>query len=710
VTAAVGIRRILTGVLAFLLAVGASIAPLGAGDARAALPDLTLVTDARYDVVPEEARVQVTLQIVATNRLKDTATRRYYFDRAFLAVLPGTTGFRVTGSAGTPTVKVSERKADYTILQVNFGQRIYSGKSAQLQLRFDLPDPGGAPDREIRVGTSLVSFPVWAFATSSTPGSTVTVVFPPGFNVDVEAGDLGEPTTDDEGRTLFRTGVLEAPLDFFAFVVADRTAGYTETSIAPAVGDRTAPLLLRAWPDDPDWAGRVGGLFERGLPALHDLIGLPWPRDDTLVVQQTAARSTGGYAGLFDPAEGKVEVAYYADSYVVLHEAAHGWFNGALLSDRWANEAFASWYALRAAEVLGEPASVDELTDELRAAAIPLNAWAAVGKEETPTEAYGYAASVELARLIVDRAGDDGIRRVWQAAAEAEGAYQPPTGGPVERAGGPPDWRGLLDLLEEHTPATYDDLWRAWVVRDGEASLLDERQAAREAYRQVLELAGDWRLPAFVRASLRAWNFDQAVGLLADADGVLRQRDALTGAARAAGLTLSPALRTTFEGSSGFEAAAARAEAELATVEAVVAARESRIGEPGPVEALGLLGTEPDATLAEAGAAFAEGDLVAAVTAAATARDIWLTAGDVGMKRLLTIVGLTAVTLLVLLLAFSAWRGWLARRRTSLAAAPQGGVAGTETASAEVSSAGPVGSAQETAEPTTDDPAPRRTE
>ena len=42
---------------------------------------------------------------------------------------------------------------------------------------------------------------------------------------------------------------------------------------------------------------------------------------------------------------GEVAIAYYADDFVVLHEAAHAWFNGSLLADRWSNEAFASYYA-----------------------------------------------------------------------------------------------------------------------------------------------------------------------------------------------------------------------------------------------------------------------------------------------------------------------------------------------------------------------------
>ena len=66
---------------------------------------------------------------------------------------------------------------------------------------------------------------------------------------------------------------------------------------------------------------------------------------------EAVSRSTAGYSGRYDPAAGRIEIAYYADSFVVLHEAAHAWFDGSLLADRWANEGFASWYALDAAAV-----------------------------------------------------------------------------------------------------------------------------------------------------------------------------------------------------------------------------------------------------------------------------------------------------------------------------------------------------------------------
>lgn len=639
---------------------------------RAAEPDLTIVSDARYDVQPEQRRVRVNLDLVLTNRLKDTVTKRYYFDRAFLAVLPGASGFALSWDGkGTPEVRVSEKTADYTLLQLDLGQRLFSGKSATYKLRFDLVDPGGEPTRDVRVGDSLVSFPVWAFATDGTPGSTAKVVFPAGFEVDVEAGEIPDPTTSADGRVVFQTGQLDKPLSFFAYLVGDRPGAYAERRVSALVGGESVGLTIRAWPDDPVWSERVGDLVARALPALAERIGLGWPRDGGLVVQEAASRSTGGYAGLFDPKEGLVEVAYYADDFVVLHEAAHAWFNGAMLADRWANEAFASYYGLQIATNLDVSAEGDVLTPELKAAAIPLNAWGPIGRESTATEDYAYAATQFLADQIAERAGPKVLQQVWADASARTGAYQPPMADGAgaatvqpETVDKPPDWRGLLDLLEAHDTEPYDDLWRRWVARDSDLAPLDARREARSRYDQVVEAAGAWRLPVPVRDAMRAWRFEAAMELLGRASAILDQRAEIESAAAASGLTPPPTLETAFELPDGFATADREARAELDAIELYAAAAATRPVEPSPLQVLGLWGALPDADLVRSRELFAAGDLAGAADSAGLAAAVWTSAEDVGRGRLVSLVALSLAFLVAVVLLV----GWLrdrGRRRRS---------------------------------------------
>ena len=319
----------------------------------------------------------------------------------------------------------------------------------------------------------------------------MTVVFPPGYTIDARSDLFGEPTTDADGRTTYKTGPLAAPLTFFAYFVADRPSAFAEATRTVAVDGRDLEVSIRAWPDDPSWADRTAILVDKGMPVLSESIGLPWVAGRPFVVAEAVSQSGSEYAGRYDPGDSTVEIAYYAGPIVTLHEMAHAWFDGSLLADRWANEGFATWYANDAAVKLQMEPPPPGLTPEQQAAKIPLNAWGPLGRDDVATESYGYAASAELARLIAERAGPTGLASVWQAARDGTGAYQPaglePIAGTMPGSAGvnaatgsdavapelgapPPDWRGLLDLLEDRTGQKYDDLWRAWVVRHEDAA------------------------------------------------------------------------------------------------------------------------------------------------------------------------------------------------------------------------------------------------
>ncbi len=176
-----------------------------------------------------------------------------------------------------------------------------------------------------------------------------------------------------------------------------------------------------------------------------------------------------------------------------------------------------------------------------------------------------------LAQAIADRAGPQALKDVWADAAGNVGAYQPPVSAGASAAGsatpetvsGPPDWRGLLDLLEEHTGTSFDDLWRTWVARPTDLPLLDDRAAARADYDAVVAQAGDWQLPRKVRDAMRAWQFGQATDLLTGAKAILAQRTAIATQAAAAGLTAPPTLETAFEANDGFATATTEATSEL---------------------------------------------------------------------------------------------------------------------------------------------------
>jgi hypothetical protein len=406
-----------------------------------------------------------------------------------------------------------------------------------------------------------------------------------------------------------------------------------------------------------------------------------WPVDGPLAVQEALVRTTGGYAGLYAPQDRRIEIAYSASDGVILHELAHAWFNGRLVADRWAAEGFASYYAELAAAELGIDADAPAPPPDPDAGAIPLNDWGPSGSESGTEETYAYAASLGLAEAIATRAGPDALRTVWGLAAAGVGAYQPTDaaeqaagadaaaaladGADPELAEGPPDWRGLLDLLEETTGEDFGDLWRTVVARPSDTTALDARLAARDAYRHSVTVAGEWRLPPAARAAMRAWQFEVAADILQAVDAVIEERNALAAAASAAGLVLPDRLRVAFEGDVGVDAAAAEAQAEQAVVEAIVRARASEatgsgIGE-GLIVGIGLLGATPAADVDSAAASLAAGDIQVAYTEALRAEAAWVGAPRVGRSRIVS----TVLLLLALVLLAGIVRQQRGRRRAA---------------------------------------------
>ncbi|MEO8230402.1 MAG: hypothetical protein ABI628_11670, partial [Chloroflexota bacterium] len=311
--------------LALALALGSAAAPSAAS---AAAPRLTLVGAARYVVQPEQRRVHVTVDVVATNHARETISTRYVYDRANLAVLPGSTGFRATNDGARVGVSVTSRSAASTLLAIRFAKRLGGGRSTTLRLAFELPDPGGTASRRVRVGPSLVAFPVWAFGTSDTPGSTVSVKFPAGYVVNAASGRLGKPAVAPDGTTTLSSPSLPDPFALSGYVSADRPGAFAETKLDVPVDGVIAHLAIRAWQDDPAWAKRVAALLKKSLPALSATIGLPYPRTSTVVVEETVARSMDGAAGAYDPAAGVIRLAYTTGPGVTLRQTAHLWFDG----------------------------------------------------------------------------------------------------------------------------------------------------------------------------------------------------------------------------------------------------------------------------------------------------------------------------------------------------------------------------------------------
>ena len=611
------------------------IALLAPPVARAAPSGLQIVTQTRYVALPIEKRIHVTVQARATNVTPDPPTGRYYYSAARFAVQPAIRNLTASSDAATLVARIVSSSKEFTTVEVAFGRSLFHGATYPFTFDFDIMDPGGVPQRDVRVAPSLVAFPVWAFGSRETAGSSVSVTIPAGYAVTIETGDLTTGHGSD-GSTILSTDVIPDPQSFFAYITAERPGAFHQTSTTIRLPEGPVTVQIRAWEDDPDWGARTKAIESRGLPVLRDLIGLGYQVRGQLRVEEAAGSRLGDYAGVFNTTTETIDVRYDADGYTTLHETAHTWFNDNLLAGRWIAEAWAEYYGVEAGKRIATDGQAFTLTAQLLAAKIPLNAWAGIGEEPPLTEEYGYAASYRLAQLIAARSGIQGLRQVWRAAEESEGSYQPThPGSPAEKGLAPTveGWQRLLDLLEERTKHGYTDLWRQWVVTADEASTLVARATARADYARTVTAAGDWELPYQVRYTLGSWQFAELQIELADARSVLADRDRIAAAAARLSLHIPGTLKADFESGTTFDLAKRDGGAELKALTSLGSATAELAQPISALESVGLLFADPAHRLGIARADFEKGDADSAMRDAQAASDERSAAADAGRIR-----------------------------------------------------------------------------
>lgn len=609
--------------------------------ARAADRGLVVVAQTRYQALPEERRVHVTIDAVATSHTPNPVDGLAYYPTATFAVQPGATHVAASSDGQGLAVALDTSDPDFVGVTVTFAEGVFFEQSVAYRVTFDLPDPGGAPDRNLRISPSIVAFPIWAFGSSGESGGSVTVILPAGFRPSVQGEDLAA-STGTGGEIVLATTSLPDPFAFFAYLSADRPGAFADAPLTVQVGDRAAALNVRAWQDDPDWGTAMSNLMSDGLPALQRLIGLPYSAPGTLVIEEAATSRLGDYAGIYNKLDGIIRVRYDADAYVGLHEAAHLWFNGALFPDRWIGEAYAEFYGVQAAQAIGATGDTFELTDDLLAHRIPLNDWGEIGAVELGVEEYAYAATYHLAVLTFGRTDISGLQAVWRGANDSEMAYQPANGSAAPEIGIDSQvegWQQLLDLLDERAGASFDDLWTDWVVNDAEQRQMEDRAVARQQYATVVADAGSWNLPKDLRASMGAWKFDQAESAMSLAGVVLDARDEIESESGDLGLTPPPELQELFEREGGLNAARAEAGLQIEVLGDIAAATERLAENESLLESIGLLGADPAADLGAARAAFEADELDLAGEDANRALAERTGAAEAGQTRLLVAGG-----------------------------------------------------------------------
>jgi len=649
---------------ALLAALGLLLAPATAPRALAA-EELSLTVASTYTLDPADRAVHVVMDVTAKNlkpnRVSDGIITSYFYNQLSFGIQEEATAIRATAGGRRLTATAAARDR-FQALTVRLPRNLNFGQTQRVRITFDLP--GGAPrsDSNIRVGAAFSSFYAWAWGDAGR--SSVTIAIPAGFQEEV----IGSPMTRTSDAETIRlaAAAIAQPDTWFVTVDAERPASLTSDPIVIPGGGR---LTVRAWPEDTEWRTKVRDLIENGLPVLQQNIGLDWPVTGDLGVYEVHTPLLEGYAGVYYTDADRIEIGEDLDDLTILHEASHAWFNGDLFADRWIAEGFADEYAALVLRALGRGRPVPDSVAPTSPAAVRLNVWRHPGRIDDDAtddrESYGYNASWTMIRGLVDEIGVERMREVIQAAAAKETAYP---GAPApETVTGATDWRRFLDLVEEVGGATgAEALYRRWVTVPHQDEMLDDRAAARAAYAALLEAGDGWLAPYAIRSRLGGWDFGRAQTAIDEAEEVLSSREAIEDRVATLGITPTGTLEAAYE-SANVDLTDARelAAEQLATLDALVVARDTLARERDAFTTIGLIGTDPEAEFAAAAAAFEKDDLANAAVDAADVRAMVAAASEVGRGRAVT-AGAAAGGAFVL----GAGAMFFARRRRPGRAAP----------------------------------------
>lgn len=602
-------------------------------------------TRTTYRLDPANGVVEVAVQITLTNDQPDIVEggyiSRFYLDRFGVPVLGEADGFSASRDGRPlPVTRVPTAGVPMATATIDLVPNLFAGETQVIDLAYRIPSVPPRSEVFSRVNPAFVTFPVFAVGD---PGDVyVEVIVPKALEVEL----VGSPMerSDEGDAVVFRAGGID-PETFLTHVVARDDDALVSVPVTFG-GHR---LTVLGWPGDGEWAQFVGRQVGQGVPALEDLIGLPWPGEDDLEVIETASPYLYGYAGWYRPSESLVEIGDELDARVILHELSHLWFNQRLFEERWINEGFAEVFASLALGRVGEPVVPPSPIDAADPGRIALLEWSDPDLTEPISdvqEAYGYNASYAVLEGIAQEIGEDALSEVIVAAEVRDVAYQG-DGEPL-RYSSALGWRELLDLLEEvGGSTTAATAFAGAVVPDDRRAELDARAAARSDYAALLDAGEGWSAPRGVRQAMAHWAFPSATSLMEAAGGALAVRDDVIEVLARVDVPAPAALEDDYEAAMDVEDLEAgtegAVEASTEVAEAVRAEREAS----GPLVAVGMLGGGADGDLADARAELDAGDYERAAEDARAATAAYEGAATAGATRVGAAAGVLAAGLLL---------------------------------------------------------------
>jgi hypothetical protein len=634
----------------------ASTLVVATGTAARADGEIRVEAHSTYTVDPAAGAVHVVVDLTLTNQKPNSGGYIYFWSDWGIPMLTGATNISATRDGRSQSVRVEPSdNGEFAFGIVDLSPNLYYRDVARIEFRYDLPSGAPRTDATTRVNSAYAEF--WAWPVGDNGLTSVRIRFPKAFDVEWLGNHLTEKNDGD--HRLYESGAISDSNSWGVIVTGRNDRGLE--------GDRFRSgrhvIVVRAWPDDPQWARFVTSTSRRGLPRLERLVGLPWPSDDDLTITETISPYLYGYAGWYTSDDNTIEIGDELDPEVILHEISHIWFNDELFGDRWINEGFAQTYAALALD--GSDGEVDDPKRPGRSAKgrQALIDWGNPSlREDDETRArelYGYNAAWYVIDTIADEIGPSAMRKVIVAADAKQLSF---LGDPdAEVLKSDVEWERLLDLLVYVGGSKQaEGLFTDFVIDRSERDDLRDRKQAHRDYQRLVKRGGKWSVPRVVREELTRWDFDDAADAMDLSREILDLRDEIVETLDGTGVELPKEFETAYETADDEELDQVRKTAEdyLAAAADVAAAHEAVDADQGLFATIGLWNNDYAEDLDRADDRFQAGDSDKASVAANAVVATLDEADSVGQRRVGTAVG-SLVGLLVIVFGL----GFLVRRR-----------------------------------------------
>jgi hypothetical protein len=632
--------------------------------------DLVETGTTTYVVNPAKAEIDVTIQLSIKNNKPPDAVY-YYYTQTEVEVEVQAGPIKATSNAGKVKASLSKTGTYYREFVLTY-PAVYYKQTRVVTVTYAIPAGPGAPGG-YRAGKAYADL---CAVGNGTDSGALKVVVPDGFDVVFDGGTDLSLSGDAKGLQTYGSGTISTPYNFWTCLEATDTSNLTSASLTAWNQNFT----IRAWPEDSAWASTVGGDVQIDVPKLEDLTGLQMP-GGIIDITEAGDSQLGDYAGSYAPTTKTATVTEDTDNATVSHELSHIWFNSSLFAATWMDEGFAGYSEKVAGSGNYKPC--------LDPGAYPgtgspnLTDWQYLDINSTTVDQnvsdWQYAASCYLITELADAIGPANFQAVLKATSNGDIAYAGASLAEKSPVGGAPiSPKTLLDLIDERgmVPAGVKNLDEAQDLFAGygmfSSTDLDARSTARSNYHKLLDAAGTWTMPLAVRGPMASWDFVSAQTAMDTLTQILTLRTAIQKEVSGLSLDGTP-IQAQFEAAktqADLDAVLALIKSEADAAGKVAQAQQLNDGSHSIFQTIGLLGTDPGASITTATAALTSAKPDDASTAAQQAIDAINGSSDQGLMR----VG-AALGLLLVLLALMLFVLWRRRRHAAAVMAPAAGAA-----------------------------------